>query len=136
MIETILTRETPDLAQETIEKLKDLFPDIVTDGKIDFDKLKQDLGDYIDDSAERYNFSWNGKGKALRLAQTPSTGTLRPCKKESKDWDTTQNLYIEGDNLEVLKLLQKSYHSKVKMIYIDIIIQKLIQFNYPQRCCA
>ncbi|HEY5555838.1 site-specific DNA-methyltransferase [Acetobacterium sp.] len=131
MIETILTGETPDLAQENIEKLKNLFPDIVTDGKIDLDKLKQDLGDYVDDSTERYNFSWNGKGQALRLAQTPSTGTLRPCKEESKDWDTTQNLYIEGDNLEVLKLLQKSYHSKVKMIYIDPPYNTGKDFVYP-----
>ena len=67
---------------------------------------------------------------ALRLSQTPSLGTLRPCKEESKDWDTTQNLYIEGDNLEVLKLLQKSYYGKVKMIYIDIFTQKTIQFNF------
>lgn len=81
--------------------------------------MKQILGDYVEDSSERYNFTWNGKGRALRLSQTPSLGTLRPCKEESKDWDNTQNLYIEGDNLEVLKLLQKSYHSKVKMIYID-----------------
>jgi len=73
----------------------------------------------VEDSNERYNFTWNGKGRALRLSQTPSLGTLRPCKEESKDWDTTQNLYIEGDNLEVLKLLQKSYYGKVKMIYID-----------------
>lgn len=131
MIETRLTGQTPDLAQDNIEKLKSLFPDIVTDGKIDFDKLKQDLGDYVDDSAERYNFSWNGKGQALRLAQTPSNGTLRPCKEESKDWDTTQNLYIEGDNLEVLKLLQKSYHSKVKMIYIDPPYNTGNDFVYP-----
>ena len=73
----------------------------------------------MEDSNERYNFTWNGKGRALRLSQTPSLGTLRPCKEESKDWDTTQNLYIEGDNLEVLKLLQKSYYGKIKMIYID-----------------
>jgi len=131
MIETILTGETPDLAQDNIEKLKNIFPDIVIDGKIDFDKLKQDLGDYIDDSAERYNFSWNGKGHALRLAQTPSTGTLRPCKEESKDWDTTENLYIEGDNLEVLKLLQKSYHRNVKMIYIDPPYNTGKDFVYP-----
>ncbi|KNZ42448.1 site-specific DNA-methyltransferase [Acetobacterium bakii] len=131
MIETRLTGETPDLAQDNIEKLKELFPDIVTDGKIDFDKLKQDLGDYVDDSAERYNFSWNGKGQALRLAQTPSTGTLRPCKEESKDWDTTENLYIEGDNLEVLKLLQKSYHNMVKMIYIDPPYNTGKDFVYP-----
>ena len=65
--------------------------------------------------------------------QTPSMGTLRPCKEESKDWDNTENLYIEGDNLEVLKLLQKSYYGKVKMIYIDIFMQKMIQFNYSRR---
>ena len=110
---------TPDIKQENIEELKRLFPDVFTEEKIDFDKLKQVLGEYVDDSKERYNFTWNGKGRALRLAQTPSTGTLRPCKEESKDWDATRNLYIEGDNLEVLKLLQKSYHNKVNMIYID-----------------
>ena len=117
-----LTGQTPDLAQENIERLKTIFPDVFEEGKIDFEKLKQDLGEYVDDEKERYNFSWNGKGRALRLAQTPSTGTLRPCPGESREWDTTQNLYIEGDNLEVLKLLQKSYHGKVKMIYIDRIV--------------
>jgi len=131
-----LTGKTPDIAEENIAILKEIFPDVFEDGKVDFDKLKQVLGDYVDDSAERYNFSWNGKGRALRLAQSPTTGTLRPCPEESKDWDTTQNLYIEGDNLEVLKLLQKSYHGKVKMIYIDIIVQKLIHFNYTQVLCA
>lgn len=119
MNEHKLDGKTPDMAEENIEKLKSIFPDVFEEGKIDFEKLKQDLGEYVDDDNERYNFTWNGKGKALRLAQTPSTGTLRPCKEESKDWDKTQNLYIEGDNLEVLKLLQKSYHGKVKMIYID-----------------
>lgn len=73
----------------------------------------------MNDSEENYNFTWHGKRRAARLAQTPSTGTLRPCKEESVDFDNTQNLFIEGDNLEVLKLLQKSYHRKVKMIYID-----------------
>ena len=110
---------TPDIVKENTKELRKLFPEVFTEGKIDFDKFKQVLGEYVDDNKERYNFTWNGKGRALRLAQTPSTGTLRPCKEESKEWDTTQNLYIEGDNLEVLKLLQKSYHSKVKMIYID-----------------
>ncbi len=119
MRETTLTGKTPDIAEKNIKKLKQIFPEVVTDGKIDFEKLKQLLGEYVDDSNERYNFTWNGKGRALRLSQTPSLGTLRPCKEESKDWDTTQNLYIEGDNLEVLKLLQKSYYGKVKMIYID-----------------
>lgn len=119
MIETTLTGKTPDIGEENIKKLMTMFPEVVTEGKVDFEKLKQLLGEYVDDSNERYNFTWNGKGRALRLSQTPSLGTLRPCKEESKDWDTTQNLYIEGDNLEVLKLLQKSYYGKIKMIYID-----------------
>lgn len=116
---TTLDGKTPEIAEENIGKLKQLFPEVFTEGKIDFEKLQQVLGEYVEDSNERYNFTWNGKGRALRLSQTPSLGTLRPCKEESKDWDTTQNLYIEGDNLEVLKLLQKSYYGKVKMIYID-----------------
>ena len=119
MIETNLKGNTPDIAEENIQKLKQIFPDVFTEDKVDFEKLQQVLGDYVEDNNERYNFTWNGKGRALRLSQTPSLGTLRPCKEESKDWDTTQNLYIEGDNLEVLKLLQKSYYGKVKMIYID-----------------
>lgn len=131
MIETNLNGKTPDLVEENIQKLRSLFPDVFTEGKVDFEKLQQVLGNYIETSNERYNFSWNGKAKALRLAQTPSMGTLRPCKKESKDWDTTQNLYIEGDNLEVLKLLQKSYHSKVKMIYIDPPYNTGGDFVYP-----
>jgi adenine-specific DNA-methyltransferase len=119
MIETTLTGKTPDIGEENIKKLMTMFPEVVTEGKVDFEKLKQLLGEYVDDSNERYNFTWNGKGRALRLSQTPSLGTLRPCKEESKDWDKTQNLYIEGENLEVLKLLQKSYYGKIKMIYID-----------------
>ena len=133
---TSLDGKTPDIAEENIQKLRQIFPDIFTEDKVDFEKLQQVLGEYVEDSTERYNFTWNGKGRALRLSQTPSLGTLRPYKEESKDWDNTQNLYIEGDNLEVLKLLQKSYHSKVKMIYIDIILQRLIQFNYTKSCCA
>ncbi|MEG1353323.1 MAG: site-specific DNA-methyltransferase, partial [Oscillospiraceae bacterium] len=78
-----------------------------------------------------YNFTWNGKGRALRLAQTPSMGTLRPCPEESKNWDDTENLYLEGDNLEVLKLLQKSYHGKIKMIYIDPPYNTGGDFVYP-----
>ena len=131
MIETNLTGKTPDIAEQNIQKLRQLFPDVFTEGKVDFEKFRQVLGDYIETSNERYNFSWNGKAKALRLAQTPSMGTLRPCKEESKDWDTTQNLYIEGDNLEVLKLLQKSYHGKVKMIYIDPPYNTDGDFVYP-----
>jgi adenine-specific DNA-methyltransferase len=119
MKETVLNGATPDIAEKNIQKLRQVFPEVFTEDKVDFEKLQQVLGNYVEDSTERYNFTWNGKGQALRLSQTPSLGTLRPCKEESKNWDTTQNLYIEGDNLEVLKLLQKSYHGKVKMIYID-----------------
>jgi len=82
-------------------------------------RYKEALGECVDEREERYSFTWNGKSKARRLAQTPSIGTLRPCKEESVDWNNTQNVFIEGDNLEVLKLLQKSYYKKVKMIYID-----------------
>jgi len=108
-----------DIVSENVEKLKELFPEAFSEGKIDFEKLQEELGEFTDKESERYNFTWNGKQEAKRIAQTPSTGTLRPSKEDSKNWDTTQNLYIEGDNLEVLKLLQKSYHKKVKMIYID-----------------
>lgn len=108
-----------DITQQNIEQLKEIFPDVFSENKIDFEALKAVLGAEFDDSEERYNFTWNGKAKARQIAQTPSTGTLRPSKEESVNWDTTENLFIEGDNLEVLKLLQKSYHKKVKMIYID-----------------
>ncbi len=108
-----------DLIQENINQLKKLFPEIVSESKIDFKTLQQVLGEEIEDEEEFYRFTWAGKSQARREAHKPSTGTLRPCKEESLDWDTTQNLYIEGDNLEVLKLLQKSYSGKIKMIYID-----------------
>lgn len=126
-----LDGESMDIKKMNIEKLKEIFPEVVSDGKIDFDKLKQLLGEYVDDSDERYRFVWNGKGAALRLSQTPSMGTLRPAKKESKNWDNTENLYIEGDNLEVLKLLQKSYFGKIKMIYIDPPYNTGNDFVYP-----
>ncbi len=120
-----------NIVQENVEKLKTIFPEIFTEGKVDFDKLKETLGEYVEDQEERYNFTWHGKSLARRMAQTPSTGTLRPCKEESKNWDTTQNLFIEGDNLEVLKLLQKIYHKKVKMIYIDPPYNTGKEFIYP-----
>ena len=110
---------TMNIEQANVEKLKEVFPEVFADGKVDFDKLQRLLGNYIADDKERYIFSWKGKADSLRLAQKRSTGTLRPCKEESKDWDTTENLYIEGDNLEVLKLLQSAYLNSVKMIYID-----------------
>jgi len=108
-----------DLTKENIQTLKQLFPEVLTEGKIDFEKLKLVLGEEVETSKEKYEFTWHGKTQALKLAQTPSTGTLRPDKESSKNWNTTENLYIEGDNLEVLKLLQKSYFGKIKLIYID-----------------
>ena len=110
---------TMNIEQANVEKLKEVFPEVFADGKVDFDKLQGLLGHYIADDKEKYSFFWKGKADSLRLAQKRSTGTLRPCKEESKNWDTTENLYIEGDNLEVLKLLQSSYLNSVKMIYID-----------------
>ena len=102
-----------------MEKLKSVFPECFTEGKLDIDKLLSLCGEYIDNDFEKYKFEWKGKAESLRLAQKRSTGTLRPCPEESVNWDTTKNLYIEGDNLEVLKLLQTAYYRKVKMIYID-----------------
>ena len=108
-----------NLERNNIEKIKELFPEAVEEGKIDFDMLRAMLGDEVDDSKEKYQFTWNGKANSIKLAQTPSSATLRPCKEKSKNWDTTENIYIEGDNLEVLKQLQKTYYGKIKMIYID-----------------
>ena len=124
---------TPDIIEQNIEKMKKLFPDVFTEGKVDLEALRETLGDYADERQERYSFTWNGKAHARRIAQTPSTGTLRPCSEESVNWDATQNLFIEGDNLEVLKLLQKSYHKKVKMIYIDPPYNTGHEFIYPDK---
>ncbi|RYQ03533.1 site-specific DNA-methyltransferase [Bifidobacterium pseudolongum] len=111
--------QNPDSSRA--ERLRELFPEAVTEGTgdIDFDKLRELLGEHINTGKERYAFTWPGKHEAIRQSQTPSTATLRPLKEKSVDWDTTENLYIEGDNLEVLKLLQRSYHGQVDMIYID-----------------
>ncbi len=108
-----------NIEQTNLDKLRSVFPECVSEGKLDIDKLLSLCGEYIDNDFEKYRFEWKGKADCLRLAQKRSTGTLRPCPEESVDWDTTQNLYLEGDNLEVLKLLQTAYYRKVKMIYID-----------------
>lgn len=112
--------ESKDLVAERIEQMKVLFPEIVTegDGSIDFEKLQLILGNEIELSDERYSFIWPGKSDAIRLSQTPTTATLRPAPEESLSWEETKNLYIEGDNLEVLKLLQRGYHGSVRLIYI------------------
>ena len=110
---------SPDLVESNLAELARVFPEAFADGKVNFAVLRELLGEAIDDSDEKYGLNWHGKRHARRLALTPSTGTLRPCPEESVAWDSTQNLMIEGDNLEVLKLLQKSYTNKVKLIYID-----------------
>ncbi len=120
-----------DLEAINKEKLQRVFPECFTEGTLDIDKLLSLCGEYIDNDFEKYKFEWKGKAECLRLAQKRSTVTLRPCKEDSVNFDDTENLYIEGDNLEVLKLLQTAYYRKVKMIYIDIITTKTIQFNYP-----
>jgi adenine-specific DNA-methyltransferase len=125
-----LRMHTPDLTAENIEKLAALFPNCVTETKdektgalkraIDFDQLRQELSDHIvEGPRERYHLDWPGKREALLVANAPIARTLRPCRKESEDFDTTKNLFIEGDNLDALKLLQETYLGKVKMIYID-----------------
>lgn len=120
-----------DIVAGNIERLRELFPEAFTEGKIDFDVLKQLLGGEVDEQPERYGLNWNGKRQARDAALTPSMGTLRPACEESVDWDTTQNLMIEGDNLEVLKLLQRSYANKVKLIYIDPPYNTGNDFVYP-----
>lgn len=123
-----LDMKTASVAQGNIERIRQLFPNAVTEAKkngktelaIDFDVLKQELNEsLIDDGKERYQMTWPGKRQAVVLANTSTTDTLRPCKEESVDFDNTQNLYIEGDNLNVVKLLRETYLGKIKMIYID-----------------
>lgn len=108
-----------DIVAGNVERLRELFPEAFTEDGIDFDTLRQLLGGAVVEREEKYGLGWHGKRQARQIALTPSTGTLLPRPEESVDWDTTQNLVIEGDNLEVLKLLQKSYAGKVKLIYID-----------------
>ena len=110
-----------DLVQDNISQLGLLFPEVIKEGKVDFEALHDLLGSYQDTAEERYCLNWAGKAEARREAQKRCSGTLRPCFNESKDWDSTGNLYIEGDNLEVLKLLQKNYHGGIKLIYIPTI---------------
>src|SRR5690554_5654339 len=128
--------QSADLVAGNIEQLKALFPELITEGPngtaVNVDVLKALVGDHtVTDADEKYGLNWHGKRRARQLALTPSTGTLLPCPEESVDWDTTQNLMIEGDNLEVLKLLQKSYAGKVKLIYIDPPYNTGTDFVYP-----
>lgn len=138
-----LTGTSLDISAENRTRLKALFPAVFTETRndkgdlvesIDFEKLKAELGtfsDLFESRRERYGMDWPGKKEALRLIQTPSAATLRPCREESVNFDSTGNLFIEGDNLEVLKLLQNSYYGKVKMIYIDPPYNTGNDFIYP-----
>ena len=127
--------QSADIIKENIVKLSALFPELLTEGgngaQINLDVFQQLIGKPATDADEKYGINWHGKRRSRQLALTPSTGTLRPCVEESVDWDTTQNLMIEGDNLEVLKLLQKSYSGKVKLIYIDPPYNTGNDFVYP-----
>ena len=137
-----LNFETPDLVAENVEKIGALFPSVVTEMRdengnlkkgINFETLKQLLSQDVVDGEECYEFTWVGKKAAMAEAARPITKTLRPVKEDSRDWETTENLYIEGDNLEVLKILQESYLGKVKMIYIDPPYNTGKDFVYPDR---
>jgi adenine-specific DNA-methyltransferase len=128
--------ESLDIKAENLAALRALFPELITEGPdhvaVNLDVLKQIVGDHtLTDAEEKYGLNWYGKRRARQLALTPSTGTLRPCPEDSESWDTTLNLMIEGDNLEVLKLLQKSYAGKVKLIYIDPPYNTGKDFVYP-----
>ncbi|MDO8532948.1 MAG: site-specific DNA-methyltransferase [Dehalococcoidia bacterium] len=114
-----VARESANIAAEQIEKLRDAFPEAVSEGKVDFDKLRAVLGEAVDERPERYSFTWAGKRDAIQMLQTPSRATLVPAPNESVNFQETGNIFIEGENLEVLKLLYKPYYGRVKMIYID-----------------
>jgi len=124
-------KASPDLVADRTEQLRQLFPEVFSEGRVDFDKLKVALGEGIDTQSERYTFAWAGKRDAIRTLQTPSRATLIPFPKESINFEDAQNLFIEGENLEVLKLLYKSYYRQVKMIYIDPPYNTGNDFIYP-----
>ena len=108
-----------NITEEKLKKLREILPEAFTEDKIDWDKLKAALGEDIEFKNERYVLNWAGKSEAFRVLQTPTTATLTPDKDEPVNFETTDNIFIEGENLEVLKVLQKSYFGKIKMIYID-----------------
>jgi len=128
-----LDLNTMNVAEDRLAKLREDFPEVFRDGKVDFDALRRSLGNWVEPGKERFGLNWPGKADCMKVIQAPSVGTLLPMREESVDFDTTQNMIIEGDNLEVLKLLQKSYYGKVKMIYIDPPYNTGGEFIYPDR---
>ena len=122
---------SPEFRTQLAKQLEELVPEAIADGKVDVAKLKELLDEDAGDTNERFGLFWPGKKRAMRAAQEPTTATLKPAKDLSKDWDTTENIFIEGDNLEVLKVLQKQYHNAIKMIYIDPPYNTGKDFVYP-----
>jgi len=131
MTEDRLPLTSQDVLADKLAALRELFPGVFAEGKVDFERLKQALGESIDEGRERYGLSWAGKSEAIRNLQAQSVGTLNPLPEESVNFETTENIFIEGENLEVLKLLQKSYHNQIKMIYIDPPYNTGKEFIYP-----
>jgi len=128
-----LDLRTMNVADDRLAKLREYFPEVFRDGKVDIEALRRSLGEWVEPGKERFGLNWPGKAACMKVIQAPSVGTLLPMREESVDFDTTQNMIIEGDNLEVLKLLQKSYYGKVKMIYIDPPYNTGGEFIYPDR---
>ena len=126
-----------DVAGEKRDELKQClgqeFPEVLMEGAIDFDQLKRVLGEWVDPGKERFGLTWPGKAECMKIIQSPSVATLKPVREESVNFDETENLFIEGDNLEVLKLLQKAYFGKIKMIYIDPPYNTGNEFIYPDK---
>jgi len=125
--------QSMSITDEQKSKLKQLFPEAFNEDKIDFDKLRRTLGEEVDEGEERFGMTWPGRNECFRVIQEPSIAALKPEKDESVDWDNTENLFIEGDNLEVLKLLQRAYYEKIKMIYIDPPYNTGKDFIYPDK---
>ncbi len=130
-----MTLDSMDIAEEKREALKRIFPEVFTEERIDFDQLKRVLGEWVDSDVERFGLNWPGKAECMKIIQKPSIATLKPVREESINFDETENVFIEGENLEVLKLLQKAYFGKVKMIYIDPPYNTGKEFIYPDKYC-
>ena len=128
--------QSVDVAEARRDELKrrlgEAFPEVFADGSIDFDQLKRVLGEWVDPGKERFGLNWPGKAECMKIIQQPSVATLKPSRSISVEFDKTNNVFIEGDNLEVLKLLQKAYFGKVKMIYIDPPYNTGSEFIYIQ----
>ncbi len=128
-----ITLSSMDVSAEKRERLKELFPEVFSEDNIDYDQLKRVLGEWVEPQNERFGLNWLGKAECMKIIQEPSLAMLKPVRDESVNFDDTENLFIEGDNLEVLKLLQKSYFGKVKMIYIDPPYNTGKEFIYPDK---